>query len=101
MSEIEKLYAKAGIYQKCCTINDCLDMSKCSNCHFNKVYAPPFTAEKQLELIKRVSPSYPLNYHIKCFQGYTFEEGLALCVNNLWQCLPEEEKEVVRGILRT
>ena len=51
MSEIEDLYAKAGIYQKCCTANDCLDMSKCSNCHFNKIYAPPFTAKKQLELI--------------------------------------------------
>lgn len=89
MNEIKKMYKNAGVE------------SVGFNPYKLEDEYPPFTAEKQLELIKRVSPSYPLNYHIKCFQGYTFEEGLALCVNNLWQFLTEEEKEVVHGILRT
>ena len=32
-------------------------------------------------------------------EGYSFEEGLAKCINNLWECLTSEEKQQVKGIL--
>ena len=112
MSEIEDLYAKAGIYQKCRTINDCLDMSKCPNCHFNKVYAPPFTSKKQLELIKWLGVRDEFNFyqnkvtkdwifydHEKDATHYDFELGLASWVYYIWGDLTEEEKQQVKGIL--
>ena len=128
MSEVEKLYAKAGIYQKCCTANDCLDMSKCSNCYFNKIYSPPFTARKQIELIKWISnndkdknkeltlynsahPYYYFGLHHEPAHseddmwgygeglGTTFEDGLAKLINNLWQDLNETEQNEIRRIL--
>ena len=108
MSEIEKMYENAGIaYEERynnCTLNkegQCELKCSCDICKYSEeryIY-PPFTAEKQLELIKNISPAYPLNYHIKCFQGYSFEEGLAKCINNLWQYLTAEEKQQVKGIL--
>ena len=106
MSEVEKMYKNAGVekevipcpakyYGYNCTRNNWDD----EDCSCDIECYPPFTAEKQIELIKKISPSYPLNYHIKCFQGYSFEEGLAKCINNLWQSLTEEEKQQVKGIL--
>lgn len=112
MNEIKKLYELAGVEKP--QINYCTS----DNCPFNWKYGicqtkkcpnwvtkqsecyPPFTAEKQLELIKQICPSYPLNYHLKCFQGYTFEDGLAKCVNNIWQCVTETEQEEIRKILK-
>ena len=102
MNEITKLYENAGVLKEClspCYINKTWRKTHdCPNCDNRESY-PPFTAEKQIELIKNVSPSYPLNYHTKCFQGYSFEEGLAKCINNLWQYLTAEEKQQVKGIL--
>jgi hypothetical protein len=39
-------------------------------------------------------------YYQNGASGDNFEESLAGLINNLWQDLTEEEKEVVRGILR-
>ena len=105
MSEVEKMYRTIfGEFTSncslCAKLINCEIINNTHNCNkFECDYKRLFTAEKQLELIKKVSPSYPLNYHIKCFQGYTFEEGLALCVNNLWQFLTEEEHTQIKEIL--
>ena len=99
MNEIEKLYELAGIYPDCehgeCGLDYCANNYGCGYAFY-----PPFTAEKQLELIRQICPSYPLNYHLKCFQDYTFEDGLAKCVNNIWQCVTETEQEETRNILK-
>ncbi len=89
-SQVEKMYENAGI-KPLCQIPD-------EYCGMKNVYED-FTAEKQIELIKNICPAYPLNYRIKCFQGYSFEEGLAKCINNLWQYLTEEDKAQIKEIL--
>lgn len=71
---------------------------------------PPFTAEKQIELIKWLSSKYGLyivdKYSIgfgECIGDFCikedFEEALAGSVNSLWQDLTEKEKQQVKGIL--
>lgn len=73
---------------------------------------PPFTAEKQLELIKwlgirdefnfyqnKVTKDWIFYDHEKDATHYNFELGLASWVNYLWQDLTEEEKQQVKGIL--
>lgn len=96
MSNKEKMYENAEFIQKRCKDYSCGVCEQYDKCE----KYPPFTAEKQLELIRKISPSYPLNYHLKCFQGYSFEEGLAKCINNLWQYLTEEEKQQIKEILK-
>lgn len=105
MNEIEKLY---------------------ENCNFEKsmgVGSPlalhPFTAEKQLNLIKFLMEQEDFSWTIAqqgedtkyiFYIGYgyssgdfgdfkEFTEALAGIINNLWQDLTEEEKEQIRGIL--
>ena len=107
MSEITKLYDNAKIAPKRC--------SECDNnmdCGFGKDCYSPFTAEKQIELIKwlmkydEIHGDYnddeygfsTLNYSGKYKKD--FEESLASVINNeLWQSLTEEEKQQVKGIL--
>lgn len=106
MSEVTKLYENAGIEPKKC--------SECDNnmdCGFGKDCYPPFTAKKQIELIKwlmkydEIHGDYndgygfsTLNYSGKYKKD--FEESLASIINNeLWQDLSEEEKQQVKGIL--
>lgn len=78
---------------------------------------PPFTAEKQLELLKICFDKYErlekvrglkercIIYHhfekdytefVNC---KTWEETIAGLINNLWQSLTSEEKQQVKGIL--
>ena len=96
MNEITKLYKNAGIVLRKC--------SECDNnmdCGYGKDCYPPFTAEKQIELIKWLivhSPSTCLEDEIIVC---AFEDSLANIINTIWQDLTKEEKEVVRGILRT
>ena len=80
MSEITKLYENAGIEVPAVR----LKIFKDDN---GKIYTqPPFTAEKQLELIKWLGAE-------------DFENALAGLINSLWQDLTEEEKQQVKGIL--
>ena len=74
---------------------------------------PPFTAEKQIELIKWLIQKYKtiliehkLNlFYINIRDIYTgkvhieFDETIAGLINNIWQDLTEEEKQQVKGIL--
>ena len=156
-TEIEKLYENAGIkttYTDECQMADsyyCMEKDlnergilfddymkqQCPNknemCYetcpyaYNKEFYPPFTAEKQLELIKWLAKknygdytssllinitndriyfsagAKPKYYVIEVLYDSNrctdFENALANLINNLWQDLTEEEKEQIRGIL--
>lgn len=74
---------------------------------------PPFTAEKQIELIKWLAKKdcmYRLTYErdfLWCSQlewqssfcYESFEESLANLINTIWQDLTEEEKQQIKEIL--
>lgn len=109
MNEVEKLYKNAGI-----------------NCKPNYVYNkvpilrgldyPPFTAEKQLELIKFlmeidfswVIASQGEDTKFIFYVGYEhssgdfkeFTEALAEIINNIWQDLTEEKRKQIKDILK-
>jgi len=100
MSEIEKMYKLAQIANEGYDAWDMKDMY------------PPFTAEKQIELIKWLSSKHGIyivnvdKYSIgfgMCIGDFctkeNFEEALAESINSLWQDLTEEEKQQVEGIL--
>ena len=120
MSEIEKMYENAEVKKqipKVCSSNElyCKEceahiedaMSYCKNAEY-----PPFTAEKQIELIKWLARKGLLQINYSSHQCYQFNsfrvggdyksnlsEALASHCNNLWQDLTEEEKQQVKGIL--
>lgn len=114
MSEIKKMYENAGFIQKRCKDYSCIMCDKQRDC--NKY--PPFTAEKQLKLIKWLSTKelkirtnkQPYAVYIgllgndnTCFygcEGLFFEQTLAELVNIHWQDLTEEEKEQIKEILK-
>lgn len=142
MSEITKLYENAGVEKeviKGCyeyysenggidiyTVNDCKNKD-CNTCKADKSIKeyPPFTAEKQLELIKwlsklagklEISSNYNDTQYLLYFylnrktrdeilpnmstgRSENFEESLAGLINSLWQDLTSEEKQQVKGIL--
>lgn len=136
MNEIEKLYENAGlsnmwveeyddnqIWHK--SYNKMIESMMKKNDWSRKVAVevakkecrkalPPFTAEKQIELIKWLSrfnlcieqPAYAKGYYfIEIHTGVyskflpIFEQALAGVINYLWQDLTSEEKEQIRGIL--
>ena len=114
MSEIEELYENAGIEKSKCfdDCNTCTRMSCVKNISYVKADYPPFTPEKQLELIKWLGVRDEFNFyqnkvtkdwifydHEKDATHYNFELGLASWVYYLWQDLTEEEKQQVKGIL--
>lgn len=114
MSEIEKLMQNAGLlYCKKCRHDseiDCIYMCESK-------YSP-FTAEKQLELIKWLAKrlDFGLEYYQDktwavqtqlSWEGYeviyehkNFEEALAGLINTLWQDLTESEKAEIKEILK-
>lgn len=118
MNEIEKMYENAGIelIRECfngdCAVKDEIGYDKniCDNrCVYIDEKYPPFTAEKQLELIKWIS------HHDGCFEVHlnsiefgdsgfgccsTFEESFARAVNNFLKSATEKEKEKVKEILK-
>lgn len=137
MSEIAKLYQNAGIKLKysgwldmgdldtqmthiqCDTKeewDECVFMSRSSyssdyeNYDKPKMEYPPFTAKKQLELIKfllKKAVYYDVKddkywfYYEECESaGYKpFDEAIAHFINKLWQSLTEEEKQQIKEIL--
>ena len=85
---------------------------------YNKEFYPPFTAEKQIELIKLLGNVRDYTIEIDKFKGVyyvgcrsagsndklwgssnVFEDALAELINEIWFCLTEEEKQQVKGIL--
>lgn len=136
MSEIEKMYENAevnkvgkrsctdGEYANCQNYCFVTKNNKCDK--FNYQY-PPFTAEKQIELIKWLGLKDDIDYiryyykplaeewvfeitymtefsnepaFIVISYEHKLEEGLAKCINNLWQSLTEEERKQIKNILQ-
>lgn len=111
MNEIEKLYENAGIEKQSYFVR------QKETYNIFEIKYPPFTAEKQLELIKFLMEQEDFSWIIAqqgkdteyaFYVGYEysskdfreFTEALAGLINNLWQDLTEEEKEQIRGILK-
>ena len=102
MSEIEKMYSNSGIKK--------IELDYPDN--FEPFY-PEFTAEKQIELIKwlaetgdvcRIDATVKNKWFVENEVGYSkcfakFEEALANVINIIWEYMPEEEKQQVKGIL--
>ena len=126
MSEITKLYENCNIKPKqegyCDWDSDCpYPRLKCNDeCPYwkdeDEAKYPPFTAEKQIELIKFLLKNYEgidINKKINRFNflvdnatfigchhnDKSFEESLAGVINKLWADMPDEEKQQVKGIL--
>ena len=101
MSEIEKMYMRCKIKkQQTCSHSDTCYNGSLDECEGCKAYQyPPFTAEKQLEIVKMILFStWWMNLKRLQFSE-KFDEGLAQMINELWQDLTEEEKQQVKGIL--
>lgn len=101
MSEIEKMYMRCKIkkQQTCSHSDTCYNgsLNECEGC--NSYQYPPFTAEKQVELIKWLivhSPNTCLEDEIIVS---AFEDSLANIINTMWQDLTEEEKQQIKNIL--
>lgn len=122
MNEIEKMYSNAGIkkllYCDICKAQEHA-LGLCAETKCEPFY-PPFTAKKQIELIKWLGKSkngfgvfndgteglschcdFHWEWFRKDFYAEDFDNALAGLINNLWQDLTEEEKEDISGILRT
>ena len=119
MSEIEKMYKSVNV--KAINIAEYGSTYIPNGVEIDGKLYPPFTAEKQIELIKWLAinkedfgihyRNYDEEYHWVCgcefnVEDYlrfdedrTFEESLAGLINNIWQDLTEEEKQQVKGIL--
>jgi hypothetical protein len=111
MSEVEKIYKNAGIEpKKKCYYWDCpystgmpandipYTERNCQDCNNpDKAVYPPFTAEKQLELIKFLIKDY--NYYLDCIDTNNFENSLAASLNDLWQDLTDADRTQIKNIL--
>ena len=129
MTEVEKLYSLAGVekeefgfctWDSYCPYTECEDIgcnTTCSYWEIEKVDYPPFTAEKQLELIKwlmknadlqvsTVSQGKQTEYmfctgYDFCGNGFkSFENALADIICEIWQDLTEAEQNEIREILQ-
>ena len=108
MSEVEKLYRNCGINKSCQKF--CVnDFSMCNrhpdDCdHYTY---PPFTAEKQLELIKLIAnrKGYPdYEYFGTLFDDYIqlldFDEAISKCINDMWDIITPNEKQLIKEVLQ-
>ena len=99
MNEMEKMYENAGIKKDWTAIG----FGDIEDCY------PPFTAKKQIELIKWIS------HHDGCFKVHlnsiefgdsgfgscsTFEESLAKAVSNFLKSATDKEKQQIKEILK-
>ena len=109
MSEVEKLYELAEVKadRTVCYrgFDNCIDNDFNCHCHnekpcndATKIY-PPFTTEKQLELIKwMVNTNH--RYFLLDVEENDFEESLAKVFNLYWSDLTEIDHEEIRKILK-
>ena len=98
MSEIEKLYENAGV--KPTVRNTAIGRGYYIEHQTVEEY-PPFTPEKQLELIKFLSSNL-IGFGTcieECCRKENFEEALAERINRLWQNLTEEACKQIKEIL--
>jgi len=116
MSEIEKMYENVGIEVPTARLKIFKDDN--GEIHIR----PPFTTEKQIELIKWLggldylrlvrtiaeakdwifNSEYNMlvNTYKHSSRAETFEEALAKLINSLWQDLAETKQEEIRKILK-
>ena len=119
MNEVEKMYENANVEKQGACPYNCTTVPyhNCEVCKYKDDihwFYPPFTAEKQLELIKWLSkfdlrieqPDYAKNNyfietHIRVFSKFMpiFEEALAGIINTLWESILEEERKQIKEIL--
>ena len=122
MSEITKLYENAGINKVCNTCELRGFKRLCPTKELCVRTNPPFTAEKQLDIIKLISKqgqviienweednrgfnvTFRANSNLRyitmdCITRKTVEEALAQIVNDIWQDLTKEEKVSIKNIL--
>ena len=119
MSEVEKMYENAGVkkllYCDICNAQEHA-LGLCAETKCEPFY-PPFTPEKQLELVKWLSINYLIEFKkIDSTQEYyigvvtdnnkrewwasvNFENALAAIINNLWQDLTAKGRTEIRSIL--
>ena len=114
MNEIEKMYGNVGINicsrDKGFTLKDCADRD-CKECGYYNM--SPFTAEKQLELIKFLlnqgvyystylndTYQFHISDDIENPQPRKFDIAIAEIINDLWQDLTEEERKQIADILK-
>lgn len=116
-NNIEKLHELAGIEKKKGCIWKCHYAFPCEECG---LYTPPFSSEKQLELIKWISLNtrYMWNYigqtidnhwvlaidytqilKFKSCEHTDFSQALAGLVCELWEDLTEEQRVQIQKIL--
>lgn len=102
MNEIEKLCENARVTLKRCSECDNHDM----DCGFGKDCYPPFTVEKQFELVKFLlnkSVYYDadgdISDEIKNSKYREFDKAIAECINKRWEDLREDERRQVKEIL--
>ena len=120
MSEITKLYKNAGIdYEERynnCTLNkegECELKCSCDICKYSeeKYIYPPFTAEKQIELIKWLALTRPVHIN-KFIDGWTieglvrnnkqynnFENAISGYINSIYPFLDEHQRTEIKEIL--
>lgn len=114
MSEIEKMYKFANV--KAINIAEYGSTYIPNGVEIDGKLYPPFTAEKQIEIMKFLISKharfdmfkdceqrdlYMVYYECRYFpkQYLPFEEALAESINYLWQDLTEVEKQQIKGIL--
>lgn len=111
MNEVEKLYENAGLH-KCTNIgNFCKHIgATCERCKKHKY--PPFTAEKQLNIVKFLLNKsvyydtygdreywFHLSDEIENSKYREFDEAIAECINKMWEDLRDYEKVQIKEIL--
>ena len=92
MNEIDKMYENAGVEPE--LLLDAKTKEEVARRY------PPFTLEKQLELVKWLFNSICLLCLGQLQHSDDFESDLAELVNCLWQDLEEEDKQQIKEILR-
>ena len=118
-SEIEKLHKNAGVeqigFKRCSGIKQSICQHNCDECEDYVRHYPPFTAEKQLELIKWLLQNKRLcirkaecsnNFYMDVLSNRAdgvdnkdLEQCLASLVSNIWQSLTDTEKQQLKEIL--
>ena len=111
MNEVTKLYKNAGVEKITITYycnirenEDCPhenDNVLCKECVWGKpiLKYPPFTAEKQLELIKWCIDNYRGEI-FDTIETEWFAEQLSAYINNLWRDLTKEDKQQIKEVLK-
>ena len=110
MNEVEKMYKLANV--KAINIAEYGSTYIPNSVEIDGKLYPPFTADKQIELIKwlvhksilSITIASNNDYHV-CGFGWTgdfkadFNEAIASYINNLWQDLTKEERKQIKEIL--